>query len=98
MLFIALFNDDHEKLAVRQKLMSDHLGYLEKNSQEIRLAGSLREFPDANPMGACWIIEAPDKASAERLCKEDPFWQAGLRQNVIVLHWSKAFEDRKTSI
>lgn len=98
MLFIALFEDNPARIAVRKEFMSAHLTYLEKNSKEIRIAGSLREAPDANPTGACWIIEASDKASAEKLCKEDPFWQEGLRRNVVVLHWSKAFEDREIPI
>lgn len=78
--------------------MGAHLDYLERHADAIRVAGSLRVTPDESPTGACWIVDAPDKLGVEKLCHADPFWRAGLRSKLTILHWSKAFEDRQTLI
>ncbi len=94
MLFIALFEDDPERLSVRQEQMDAHLAYLDREKDRILAAGSLRAEPAQNARGGLWIIEAADKREAEGLCHADPFWTHGLRNSVSVLHWSKAFPDR----
>lgn len=98
MLFITLFEHKPEGAAVRRDQMAAHLGYLDLNAGAIRVAGSLRSEPGVTPVGACWIVEAPDKAAVEKLCQADPFWQAGLRSKLTILYWSKAFEDRQTPV
>jgi len=98
MLFVALFEDKPEGAVVRREHMDAHIAYLERHADAIRVAGPLRGELSAIPMGACWIVEAPDKAAVERLCQADPFWQAGLRSKLTILHWSKAFEGRQTLI
>lgn len=98
MLFVVLFEDKPENIAIRQKQMAAHLAYLEHNTFRIRVAGSLRVTPEASPTGACWIVDAPDKATVEKLCHEDPFWRSGLRNKLTIFHWSKAFQDRMTSV
>jgi len=97
-LFVALFHDDREKLQVRSEQMDAHLEYLDREKHRILAAGSLREEPDESARGGLWIIEASDKQEVERLCHGDPFWLEGLRKWVTVMHWSKAFPDRKTPI
>lgn len=98
MLFVALFDDDPEQLSVRQDRMDAHLAYLDREKDRILVGGSLREAPDQSARGGLWIIEASDRQEAEKLCHGDPFWTGGLRMSVTVLHWSKAFPDRKTPV
>jgi uncharacterized protein YciI len=98
MLFVVLFQDNPDRLSVRAAFMTAHLAYLDTHRDTIRVAGSLRTDPDVQPLGACWIVEAPDRGAAEALCHDDPFWKAGLRAEVKVLHWSKAFADRLTPV
>ncbi len=98
MLFVARFEDNPDKLDVRREQTEAHLRNLDKNKERILVAGSLRMAPDQAPVGGMWVIEAPDLQEAKRLCHADPFWTRGLRKSVMVLHWSKAFPDRKTPV
>ena len=98
MLFVAQFQDDPGKLHVRKAEMDNHLRYLEERREKILVGGSLRADPAQDPLGGLWIIEASDKREAEKLCHGDPFWTRGLRRSVTILHYSKAFPDRKTPI
>ena len=93
MLFIVRFTDHVGLAQVRQQHLSAHLAWLAERQSHILVAGSLRPTPDAVPVGALWIVEAPSASEASALFETDPFWQQGLRQGVEVLHWSKAFPD-----
>lgn len=94
MLFILIFHDHQNKLAIRQQHMAAHLDWLSQHQQQIRVAGSLRIEPEQAPLGACWIVEAESKSAVSALIATDPFWQHGLRASVEILHWSKAFPDQ----
>ena len=78
--------------------MANHLRYLEERCEQVLVGGSLREDPAQEPLGGLWIIEASDRREAEKLCHGDPFWIQGLRKSVTILHYSKAFPDRKTPV
>jgi uncharacterized protein len=77
---------------VRDQYMQSHLRYLADNAEEILVAGSLRENPDSNPIGALWIIESESKERVMDLVEDDPFFINGLRKDYEIFHWSKAFE------
>lgn len=91
MLFAIRFTDDQQKRAVRERYRADHLAWLAARSDKILVAGSLRAQPDANPAGALWIVEAGSLEEARGVFATDPFWINGLRQDVEVFHWFKAF-------
>ena len=98
MLFIVRFTDDPSRLSVRQTFMSDHLAWLKENGSSVLVAGSLRTEVTANPIGACWVVEAESKDEVEKLLRTDPFWIHGLRERCEVLHWMKAFPERKVPV
>ena len=98
MLFVIRFFDKSNRKAVRERHLDAHLSWLAERRQSILIAGSLREEPDANPMGAWWVVEAGSRSEVEELFTSDPFWINGLRESVEILHWSKAFPDEQTSI
>lgn len=90
MLFVIRFTDRPDSLALRTELLPAHLAWLAEHRDSILVAGSLRSEPDAPPVGSCWIVEAPDSDSARAIVARDPFWTAGLRDHVEVLHFSPA--------
>lgn len=98
MLFVVRFTDKPGSLALRQQLLTEHLRWLEEHQDVVRVAGSLRPEPSDPPVGACWVVEEKSNAAVENLLKADPFWTGGLRASYEILHWSKAFPDRKVSI
>lgn len=50
--------------------------------------------PQAVPRGGLWVVEAPSKEAVLALVQSDPFYTCGLRQDVEVLHWSKALQKK----
>lgn len=95
MLFVVQFEDVYaeqpERLPERATHMTDHLAFLADHSDQVVAAGALRPSSDATPLGGIWILNVENKAAAETLYKDDPFWKAGLRKSVQVSHWAKAF-------
>lgn len=98
MLFTVRFTDKPGSLAVRKAFLPAHLEWLDQHKHIVRVAGSLRAEPEAAPAGALWVVEAAGKPEIERLIQSDPFWTQGLRQDFEILHWSKAFPDRRVEV
>nr|WP_276596981.1 YciI family protein [Pelomonas aquatica] len=70
--------------------MQAHLEWVAAQGEQLRVAGSLRESPEATPIGALWVVRAADKAAVEALIATDPFTTGGLRAGWDIYHWSKA--------
>jgi uncharacterized protein len=98
MLFIVRFFDNQDKAFVRRDNLSKHLDWLKLNGEKILVAGSLRNEPGDNPLGALWIVEANSKSDINDIIKSDPFWICGLRDSYEILHWSKAFNDLRVPV
>ena len=98
MLFVVRFTDNPKRLATRNQFLPAHLEWLEAHKERVLVPGSLRPEPEAAPVGACWIVEAQDKSEVELLLQSDPFWVQGLRQSVEILHWFKAFPERRVLV
>lgn len=95
MLYVILFDDDPARIEARHQNTQAHLDFLAKHGDRILGAGSLRDEPGGTPSGGMWIIDVADRAEAEALYRDDPFWTAGLRRSVTIRHWSKAFERKR---
>lgn len=91
MRWIAIFEDRLGALAIREANAQAHFDYLERHRDQIRLAGGVRDEPGGPPDGALWILDnIADRAEAVRLCEEDPFFTAGLRQGYLLKAWGFA--------
>lgn len=98
MLFIVRISDKAGSQSIRQKFLPDHLEWLDEYQSVVLVAGSLRTEPDSDPSGACWVVEADNRSEVESLLQSDPFWREGLREAYEILHWSKAFPERKIPV
>ncbi len=98
MLFAVIFRDKCNSAELRKLHLAAHLAWLDLHQNVVRIGGSLRSELDQTPAGGLWIVEAESKKTILDLIETDPFWIVGLRQNVDIFHWSKAFEDRKSLI
>ena len=94
MLFAVLFTDKPGYGALRAENLEAHVRWVAEHRDSVLVAGSLRVEPGEVPKGGLWIVEAPSKLVVLEMMKSDPFYTCGLRQDVEVLHWSKALEDK----
>lgn len=91
MRWVAIFADRPGALAIREASAAAHFDYLEAHRDQIRLAGGVRDEPGGPPDGGLWILDnIRDRAEAVRLCEEDPFFTAGLRQSYVLKAWGFA--------
>ncbi|MGA9597968.1 MAG: YciI family protein [Acidimicrobiia bacterium] len=98
MLFIARFEDDPEAARIRDEQTGNHYAFLAEHSEQILVAGALREKAGGPSVGALWIMDVPDRAAAEAIIDDDPFWINGLRRSRSLLLWSRAVPDHPVTI
>ena len=97
MLFAVLFTDKPGHGSLRAANLDAHIRWVADHQDTVLVAGSLRVEPGEVPKGGLWIVEAPSKQHVLDLMTTDPFYTCGLRQDIEVLHWSKAL-DKKTPV
>ena len=91
MRWVAIFTDRPGALDIRAANAPAHFDYLERHRDKIRLAGGVRDEPGGPPDGGLWILDnIADRMEAVRLCEEDPFFTAGLRQSYVLKAWGFA--------
>lgn len=98
MLYAVLFTDNPAHAEARNRLMPQHLAFLQKNAARIRAAGPLQDETDGTPAGGLWLVEADDLAAVKSLYESDPFWPTGLRRSIRVLRWTQVFAAGKRLI
>ena len=98
MLFIVQFEDHPDVAELREKLFASHIEFLDRNKDRVLIPGSMREVPSDKPLGGLWIVEAENEAEVRDIFKDDPFWVNGMRAQVKINRWHKAFPDRKVPI
>jgi len=97
-LFAIRFRDKQNSSHLRAEHLAAHIAWLDQHRDSILVGGSIRDEPSQNPIGGLWIVETQGREDVEALIETDPFWQIGLRESVEILHWSKAFPDRRTLV
>ena len=98
MLFAVIFKDKPDRADLRERNLEAHVVWLNEHRAKILIAGSLRENPNVTPLGGLWVVEEESKKAVTQLLSSDPFFTCGLRQDVQVLHWNKAFPGRKVAV
>ena len=91
-----ILSEDHpdmRHLRQDQSLMDAHVAYEQETSGLILAAGSTRTDDGETPTGGLLILDVETRAEAEDLFNDDPFTKAGMRTNVIMTRWYRAFWD-----
>lgn len=89
--YIVLFQDNADKADARQKYMSKHLQFLEKNASVIQSAGPLEDGVTGDAAGGLWLLQAKNQNEVTALVESDPFWPTGLRKSIRILQWNRVF-------
>ncbi|MFG6447346.1 YciI family protein [Roseateles sp. BYS180W] len=95
-LFAVRMHDKPNSAALRAQNLAAHLAWVEAHAEQVRAAGSLREDPQATPVGGLWVVRAADKAAVEALIATDPFTTCGLRSHWDIFYWSQAIPGPKS--
>jgi hypothetical protein len=86
MLFVIFAKDKPGDGSARAAHRAEHLEYLKSQADAVRTAGPLLD--DAGAMiGSMLVIEAADRAAAERFAAGDPFRKRGVFASVEVHPW-----------
>ncbi len=75
---------------LRQANRPDHLDYLGQQSGHIVVAGPTLGDDDA-PNGSLLIMEFDDISAARAFADGDPYFKAGVFENVTIRPWKKMF-------
>ncbi|MDO5623738.1 MAG: YciI family protein [Pseudomonadota bacterium] len=98
MLFAVVFTDKPGQGALRQAHLQAHIDWIDAHKHAVLVAGSLRKEPGDVPRGGLWLVEAESKDAVQALMQSDPFFTCGLRQQIEVLHYSKALPDHRALV
>ena len=87
MLFALICTDKPDSTDLRSSVRPDHLDYLKGVGDRLKAGGPFLDDAGA-PRGSLVIIEAGDRAEAERIAADDPYAKAGLFQSVEIRAWN----------
>jgi hypothetical protein len=74
-----LYNEDRpDGQAIREATREAHFAYLERHKDKLVLGGGLLSEDGQTRLGSVFIINVPDRKSAEAFSAEEPFRKAGL--------------------
>ena len=90
MHFVITCTDKPGQPELRQANRADHLDYLSDYTERIVAAGPTLGDDDA-PNGSLLIMEFDDISSAKAFANGDPYFKAGVFENVTVRLWKKVF-------
>jgi uncharacterized protein len=92
MLFALICTDKPNSLNLRMKTRPAHIEFLNSLGSAAKAAGPFLD--DKGEMnGTFAIIEAPDRAAAEKIAVRDPYAQAGLFQSTEIRAWRWALKN-----
>ena len=78
MLFAFFGLDGPDKLDLRLATRAEHLEYIAASGAMVKTAGPLVKDDGETMIGSLFILEAKDRAEAERWVRNDPYNKAGL--------------------
>ncbi len=92
MLFALICKDKPGALQIRMDTRPNHVAFLNglNDAKKLAFAGPFLDS-DNKPNGSLVVIEAADKAEAEKIAGNDPYAKAGLFQSVEIQPWNWAF-------
>lgn len=77
--------------ALRAESRPAHIDYLKTQDDKIVLAGALLTDDGETMTGSHFLVNVPDRATAETFNANDPFTRAGLFETVLINRVRKGF-------
>jgi uncharacterized protein YciI len=92
MLFSVHALDKPGSEATRQKVHGEHVAHLKTAASygvKITVGGPLVADDGARSVGSLMVLEAPDRAAAERFNRDDPFFKNGVWGKVDITRYDR---------
>ncbi|MEU3501961.1 YciI family protein [Streptomyces hundungensis] len=87
MEFFCYHRDRPGSLALRDELLHDHWSYMDQYGKELIARGPTMTDDGEEPTGSVHIIDLPDAAAARAFVFDEPGYQAGVYQDVLLRRW-----------
>ena len=78
-------------LALRQQHRPAHLAFLDANKALLLVCGAKLQDDGTDAGGGLYVVDLETREAAQQLIEADPFYQAGLFENVKITRWRKAY-------
>lgn len=85
MEFLCYHRDRPGSLPLRDELLEDHWSYMDRYAKEMIARGPTLE--GGTPTGSVHILDLPDPAAARAFAFDEPGYQAGVYQDVLLRRW-----------
>ena len=70
----------------RNEVHPAHVQYVKDQGKTVHAGGPFQE-DDGTPIGALFILDVPDRETAQRWIDLEPFHKAGLYETVLIRQW-----------
>lgn len=90
MEFFCYHRDRPGALALRRELVEQHWAYMDGYAAELIARGPTLDGPDGAPTGSVHIVDLPGPAAARAFAFDEPGYQAGVYQDVLLRRWHNA--------
>lgn len=84
--------DKPDSLELRMATRPTHLEYLKANQEAFIVVGPVLDGA-GKPCGSLYVIDMPDRATAESFIMADPYAKAGLFESVVIRPMRIVFKD-----
>lgn len=85
MEFLCYHRDRPGSLELRMRLLEDHWSYMDRYATHVIARGPT--FADDAPTGSVHILDLPDPDAARSFAFDEPGYQAGVYQDVLLRRW-----------
>jgi uncharacterized protein len=94
MLFSIHCLDGRDQKVLRDRHFQAHQDYLKAATVRLVVAGPLLADDETTAIGSLFIIEVPDRQTAEEFNGNDPFYKAGVWGQIQISVFKKRWDDR----
>lgn len=80
-------------LDLRTKVREEHLAFLKDNAALLLACGAKLDDDGDAAGGGLYVVDLETRAEATAFIEADPFFKAGLFEQVVIQRWRKAYVD-----
>jgi uncharacterized protein YciI len=85
--FFCYHRDRPDSVALRNELLEEHWSYMDRYATEMIARGPTLASDGDTPTGSVHIVDLPDPAAARAFAFDEPYYQAGVYQDVLLRRW-----------